>query len=90
MQLSLHGIGPLILISINRHARKAPNGELASALRMRQSAITQLEQDLIPKRLDTLSYPVRPLIGLLAMVVVPVAAALLRSVRSRAAKSDPA
>ena len=56
---------------------------------MRQSAITQLEQDLIPHTRDTLSYPARPLIELLAMVVVPVAAALLRSVRSRAAKSDP-
>ena len=68
--------------------RKAHRSALTSALQMRQSAILRLEQDLAPNRLDALSYPVRPAIELLAAVLVPLAAALLRSVRSRAGKPD--
>ena len=66
---------------------KPQSAELALALKLRRSAISQMQQELTSHKNGS-SYTVRPVIELLVALLVPMVAALVRSVRTHPGRTD--
>lgn len=61
---------------------KPPAAEVALAIKLRHAATSQLQQELATHKIEDSSYPLRPAIELAAALLVPMATALVRSIRT--------